>query len=99
VDGVLASLRTGRVSGVLPAATPLLPWSDSPFFAGLREELTVAVRDAVLHSHDPGLAAAYAEAAADDLEAAEHALALLADDDPRAALVRARISRLSVGSW
>ncbi len=81
---LLDDVRDGRVRDAVAKFTgPLLPWSSSPRIVRLARTVEVAVRGAVLASTDPEPAVALALALPDDLELAEHALALLPAADGR----------------
>ncbi|MBB5916919.1 hypothetical protein BJY24_005831 [Nocardia transvalensis] len=70
---------------------PLLPGSDTPGIAHWREYLTVSLRTAVLTSESPTHAVEFGARCPDDAQVHEHALRLLPRDDPRRALVTARL--------
>ncbi|MDQ6675390.1 MAG: hypothetical protein M3069_32445 [Chloroflexota bacterium] len=89
-------LRDGRLRDALGLYQgSLLPRSDAPLINAQREDLDVALREAVLASPDPEAAWLLAERMPDDLEVWEQASARLPRDDPRRFLARARVARLA----
>jgi hypothetical protein len=96
-DAVRRAVRTGRPADALRAcAGPLLPRSDAPEIRELREELTMALRLAILDTADPDLLAAFANhpLGRDDLEIHDRAVDLLPPGDPRRPAVALRRARL-----
>jgi putative ABC transport system ATP-binding protein len=77
---------------------PLLKESTSPGVTRLRQHLEEALRTSVLACNDVEMVYELAVKFEDDLELWECAIALLAPDDPRHALARARIAQLQ-RSW
>jgi hypothetical protein len=92
---VRALLRDGRLREALGLYQGcLLPRSDAPAINAQREDLEVALREAVLASRDPEAVWLLAERLPDDLEVWEAAIERLARDDPRRFLAKARVARL-----
>ncbi|MET7639145.1 GAF domain-containing protein [Streptomyces sp. NPDC005438] len=90
---VLRALERGDLDAALRHYRgPLLPRSEAPGVLRWREQLEVAVRDAVLSSGDPEHALRYGARAPWDLEVHQYALRSLGPADPRRALVRGRLS-------
>src|SRR5690606_15484596 len=97
VDALLLqdALRRGDVRTALRRYRgPLLPSSEVPFLADLREHLAEALRSAVIQSGDEGLLLALAEFSEDDLELWELVVDRLGDSDPRLPLARSRLERV-----
>ncbi|WAL64621.1 winged helix-turn-helix domain-containing protein [Amycolatopsis cynarae] len=89
---VLTALKAGDAATAVERYTgPLLPDSEAPGVTAWREQLEVAVREAVLASPDPALALRYGERHPYDLQIHEHAHAALPAGDPRRALAAARL--------
>ncbi|MCK1823332.1 transcriptional regulator [Streptomyces sp. XM83C] len=90
---VLDALRRGDTSTALRHYRgPLLPRSEAPGVVEWRDQLEVAVREAVLASAGPEHALRYGERAPYDAEVHEHALRLLGPDDPRRPIALGRLS-------
>lgn len=89
---VVDALAAGRVDAALDRyAGPLLPGTESPALRQHAHYLEAAVRRAVFTAGDPALLVVLSERFVDDVEVHERALAVLADDDPRAAIVHGRL--------
>jgi hypothetical protein len=87
-------LHAGRLAEALAAwRGPLLPCSDAPGVREERDDLIVALRDAVLHRRDAGALWSFAqtETGADDLAVLETLATLLPPTDTRRSVVLARI--------
>ncbi|MDN5917654.1 MAG: GAF domain-containing protein [Pseudonocardia sp.] len=94
---VRRELRAGHPKDALDACHgELLSRSDAPAVRELRDELTAGLRHAILAGDDAELAHRFAEhpLGADDIEAHERLLDLLAPVDPRRAAVAARLAHL-----
>ncbi|GAA1875310.1 GAF domain-containing protein [Pseudonocardia ailaonensis] len=94
---VRRALQDGRVAEALKAcAGPLLPRSDAPEIRGVRDELEVGLRRAVLESDDVELVHSFTthRMGRDDLEAHELLVDLLPVGDPRRAVAESRVARL-----
>ena len=94
---VRRALQEGRVGEALGAcAGPLLPRSDAPEIRGVRDELEVGLRRAVLESDDVDLVHAYTthRLGQEDLEAHELLARRLPAGDPRRAVAQSRAARL-----
>ncbi|AWT46568.1 MULTISPECIES: helix-turn-helix domain-containing protein [Streptomyces] len=90
---VLDALRRGDTGTALRHYRgPLLPRSEAPGIVEWRAQLEVAVREAVLASTGPEDALRYGERAPYDAQVHEHALRLLAPDDPRRPIALGRLS-------
>lgn len=90
-------LQAGRLAEALAAwHGPLLPRSDAPGVREERDDLIVALRDAVLHHHDVGALCTFAQTAtgADDLDVLETLTRLLPPTDTRRSVVLARLRRV-----
>lgn len=90
-------LHAGRLAEALAAwHGPLLPRSDAPGVREERDDLIVALRDAVLHRRDAGALWSFAqtETGADDLAVLETLATLLPPTDTRRSVVLARIRRV-----
>ncbi|HEX5349395.1 MAG TPA: GAF domain-containing protein [Pseudonocardiaceae bacterium] len=90
-------LQAGRLAEALAAwRGPLLPGSDAPGVREERDDLIVAMRDAVLHRRDAGALWSFAqtETGADDLDVLETLATLLPPTDTRRSVVLARIRRV-----
>ncbi|GAA5040861.1 hypothetical protein HNP84_007668 [Thermocatellispora tengchongensis] len=91
-------LDEGRVTEVMAAYRgALLPMSDAPAVRAEREELTAAVRRAVIDRGDPAALLRWTELkdGREDLEALSRLLSRLPQADPRRAALIARHDRLS----
>jgi hypothetical protein len=90
---VLEFLRNGRLLEAASAyGGDLLPGTDAPGLIECGNYLTVAVREALLATPDPGAVLRYAAAAPHDVEVLEHAVRALGDrPHPAAPLLRARL--------
>lgn len=92
-----ALLADGRLAEALALTRErLLPGSSAPRVVEARERLEHGLRQAVLHSEDPALIAAWCTSAAgqEDEPAARALLDLLPPGDPGLAAARARLARL-----
>lgn len=90
---LLRALENGDTAGALAHYRgPLLPRSEAPGVVEWREQLEVAVREAVLASSRPEHALRHGERAPYDAEVHEHALRLLGPGDARRALAAARLA-------
>jgi hypothetical protein len=88
---VLRAVAAGAVAqAVQRYRGPLLPRSQAPGIARWRDQIEVAVRQAVLNSNDPEQALRYGSQAPYDLAVHEHALRTLPARDPRRAIVAGR---------
>ncbi|UQX11656.1 transcriptional regulator [Candidatus Mycobacterium methanotrophicum] len=89
---VFEALSRGDVVGAAERyGGPLLPESEAPGILEARDQLDVAVRDAVLGSDSSAAALALSAAKRYDCELHEHALRLLAPSDSRRHLVIGRL--------
>lgn len=89
-------LREGRVrQALLLYQGELLPGHSGVGVAALREQLAEQVRQAALAARDAEVLFELAEVAGDDLELWQACLAQLHANDPRLALVRARVRSLA----
>ncbi|MCM6775230.1 transcriptional regulator [Nocardia sp. CDC159] len=89
---LLAAIAAGDVATALRLYRgPLLPDSDTPGIVEWREYLLVGLRTAVLSSRNPTHLVEFGARCPADAEVHERALRLLAADDPRRALVAARL--------
>ncbi|XVQ06794.1 GAF domain-containing protein [Spirillospora sp. CA-255316] len=89
---LLDALRTGdTATAVHLYRGPLLPESSAPGIVQWREHLAVGVRTAVLTSDRADHALRFGEHVPHDVTVHEHALGLLAPDDPRRAVAAARL--------
>ncbi|WP_280362602.1 transcriptional regulator [Nocardia wallacei] len=89
---LLAAVAAGDVATALRLYRgPLLPGSDTPGIAQWREYLHVSLRTAVLNSRTATHAVEFGARCPEDAQLHEHALRLLPPDDPRRALVTARL--------
>ncbi|RDI60414.1 helix-turn-helix domain-containing protein [Nocardia pseudobrasiliensis] len=89
---LLAAIAAGDVATALRLYRgPLLPDSDTPGVVEWREYLLVGLRTAVLGSGNPTHLVEFGARCPADTEVHERALRLLAADDPRRALVAARL--------
>jgi hypothetical protein len=89
-------LKAGRLAEALAAwRGPLLPRSDALGVREERDDLIVALRDAVLHRRDAGALWSFAqtETGADDIDVLETLATLLPPTDTRRSVVLARIRR------
>jgi hypothetical protein len=89
-------LQAGKLTEALAAwRGPLLPRSDAPGVREERDDLIVALRDAVLHRRDLGALWAFAQTAtgADDPDVLETLAKLLPPTDTRRSVVLARLRR------
>ncbi|RJQ81959.1 GAF domain-containing protein [Pseudonocardiaceae bacterium YIM PH 21723] len=89
-------LRAGRLRDAIDAAKgDLLPNSEAPAIRAERDELTVALRSAVLGRRDPQLLWRFAQTSggAQDGEVLSSLLAVLPSGDTRRALIHARLRR------
>lgn len=87
-------LQAGSLTEALAAwHGPLLPRSDAPGVREERDDLIVALRDAVLHHRDVGALWTFAQTAtgADDLDVLETLSKLLPPTDTRRSVVLARL--------
>ncbi len=90
-------LQVGQIrEAVALYGGPLLSESDSPGIQRLRIRLEEALRQAVLHSHDPDLIVALAKRIPDDLELWEAAMLHLPADDPNRPLVQAHVRTIRI---
>ena len=88
-------LGEGRVDAALAAyGGSLLPRSDAPIVNAARDDLDIALRQAVLSRRDPEAIWLLAERMPDDLELWEEVCQRLARADPRRFLAKARVARL-----
>jgi len=90
-------LQAGRLTEALAAwQGPLLPRSDAPGVREERDDLIVALRDAVLHRRDAGALWTFAQTGtgADDLDVLETFSRLLPPTDTRRSVVLARLRRV-----
>ncbi len=90
-------LQAGKLTEALAAwRGPLLPRSDAPGVREERDDLVVALRDAVLHRRDLGALWAFAQTAtgADDRDVLETLAKLLPPTDTRRSVVLARLRRV-----
>ncbi|MFI5775508.1 transcriptional regulator [Nocardia sp. NPDC051570] len=89
---LLAAIAAGDVATALRLYRgPLLPDSDTPGIVEWREYLMVGLRTAVLSRANPTQLVEFGARCPADTEVHERALRLLAPDDPRRALVAARL--------
>lgn len=100
----LGQLRDQLAAGAVAAAAqvyrgPLLPASESPAIAELRDEVHMQIRSAVLRSGDPDVLLRFADTdfGRDDLQLWEIARQRLPADSPRLDSVDARIAALENG--
>lgn len=71
---------------------PLLPYSEAPGILDWREQIAVAVREAVLASTRPELVLRYGKRAPYDAEVHAHALRMLGPGDPRRGIAAGRLT-------
>ncbi len=91
---VVAALQAGKFTVAMSAyGGELLPMSDSPHIAELRNWIEVALRVAALQSTDINALSRFVEAHPYDLAVAEHLAALVAATDPRYPTVMAQVLR------
>ncbi len=91
---VLRALTSGDLNAALDLYRgSLLPGSESPEITSWRNQIDVAVRNAVLRSKSPELLYRLSECCPDDGDVGELALALMASDDVRRGLVAGRRAR------
>lgn len=91
-------LHAGNLTEALALSRgPLLPLSDAPGVREERDDLIVALRDAVLHHRDIGALWTYAQTStgADDIDVLETLVELLPTTDTRRSVVVARLRRVS----
>lgn len=94
VRRVLDSLERGDLAtAVASYGGSLLSMSESPGVAEWREYVDVALRNAVLASHDAASVLAFADRHPYDAQVQQHLVGVLAPDDPRRALALARVAR------
>ncbi|MDI3313151.1 MAG: transcriptional regulator [Mycobacterium sp.] len=94
---VLEALSRGDVTAAVQRyAGPLLPQSEAPGIIAWRDQLEVAIRDAVLASDSPEPALALGEVNPYDSELHEHALRRLAPTDRRRHLALGRLHTAEV---
>lgn len=94
---VYRALELGAVSEAVRAYRgPLLPESDAPGVARMRDRLANQVRAAVLTRRDPGMLGAWTRTAwgDEDLQAWESLLASLPESSPQRALAAVRVRQL-----
>jgi tetratricopeptide (TPR) repeat protein len=92
-------LETGRVREAMSLYRgPLLPRSDAPAVVELRDHIDESIRRAVLRSGDVEALLQLAKQTEVDLELYEAALERLSPNDPRFAIVRARVEQVR-RSW
>jgi hypothetical protein len=97
--GVRSALDAGDVRSAVTACTaPLLARSEAPAIRAERDQLTAALRSAVLDGGDPDVLWTFARSSIgqDDLEVFEQLARILPQEDPRRASARARLNRLLV---
>jgi hypothetical protein len=70
----------------------MLPGTESPELAQWSRFVTVSVRDGLLRRPDPDAALRWSTEHPEDTDVLLAALRQVADDDPRAALLRARLA-------
>jgi tetratricopeptide (TPR) repeat protein len=88
-------LGEGQVDAALAAyGGSLLPRSDAPIVNAARDDLDIALRQAVLSRRNPEAVWLLAERMPDDLELWEEVCQRLARSDPRRFLAKARVARL-----
>lgn len=95
--GVSQALERGAIADAVRAYRgPLLPESDAPGVARMRDRLANQMRAALLTRRDPDLLAAWTRTAwgDEDLQAWEALLTLLPESSPRRALAAVRVGQL-----
>jgi len=89
---VIDDIAAGRTAAALRAyAGPLLPGTDAPALQEHARYIEAALRRAVLRSGDADLLFDFGGRMPDEVEVHQRCLDCLAADDPRAAVVRARL--------
>lgn len=89
---VVNALRVGNFDAAIRAYEgPLLPTSDSPLIAELRNWLDVALREGALRSLDVDAIARYLEHHPYELTVAEYLIKITSESDPRYPYVRAKL--------